>query len=150
MINLMLYLFAFLGMEFTAWFAHKYVMHGFLWKWHKDHHVPDPKKHLQKNDYFFLVFATPGISCIFFGLHFGLPYLAPVGFGIATYGIAYFLIHDVFIHRRIKWFRSTTNTYLKAVTRAHKVHHKNMGKEDNECFGMLWIPVKYIKKWNAQ
>ena len=25
-------------MEFVAWFSHKYIMHGFLWVWHKDHH----------------------------------------------------------------------------------------------------------------
>ena len=25
-------------MEFMAWFTHKYIMHGFLWVLHKDHH----------------------------------------------------------------------------------------------------------------
>ena len=28
----------FLFMEFMAWFSHKYIMHGFLWSLHKDHH----------------------------------------------------------------------------------------------------------------
>ena len=27
-------------MEFMAWFTHKYVMHGFLWNLHFDHHKP--------------------------------------------------------------------------------------------------------------
>ena len=29
----------FLFWEFVAWFTHKYVMHGFLWVWHKSHHT---------------------------------------------------------------------------------------------------------------
>ena len=31
---------AFLFMEGVAWFTHKYVMHGFLWVWHRSHHTP--------------------------------------------------------------------------------------------------------------
>ncbi len=29
---------AFVLMEGVAWFTHKYVMHGFLWSIHRDHH----------------------------------------------------------------------------------------------------------------
>ncbi|MFM2267096.1 MAG: hypothetical protein RL757_537, partial [Bacteroidota bacterium] len=48
-------------MEFVAWAAHKYVMHGFLWNWHEDHHKPHFEKDgfWEKNDLFFLVFALP-------------------------------------------------------------------------------------------
>ena len=35
---------AVVGMEFMAWFTHKYVMHGFLWDWHEDHHLPHNEK----------------------------------------------------------------------------------------------------------
>ncbi len=28
-------------MEFMAWFSHKYIMHGFLWHLHEDHHKKD-------------------------------------------------------------------------------------------------------------
>ena len=27
-------------MEGITWFVHKYVMHGFLWVLHEDHHQP--------------------------------------------------------------------------------------------------------------
>jgi hypothetical protein len=27
-------------MEFVAWASHKYIMHGFGWAWHRDHHEP--------------------------------------------------------------------------------------------------------------
>ena len=46
----------FFFMEFVAWFAHKYIMHGFLWVLHKDHHQKEPG-FFEKNDLFFLIFA---------------------------------------------------------------------------------------------
>ena len=52
-LNILIVLFTFIAMEST----HKYVMHGFLWNLHKDHHVVDKNKILQKNDYF-LIFAN--------------------------------------------------------------------------------------------
>jgi beta-carotene 3-hydroxylase len=68
-----------------------------------------------------------------------------IGFGILAYGIAYFLVHEVFIHQRFKWFRNSDNVYFRAIRRAHKVHHKHMGKEQ-ECFGMLIVPWKYLRQ----
>ena len=69
MINLLITLGAYLFMEFTAWFTHKYVMHGILWSWHEDHHLPEHQKHgfFEKNDRFFLVFAIPSASCFIVG-----------------------------------------------------------------------------------
>jgi beta-carotene 3-hydroxylase len=66
-----------------------------------------------------------------------------IGYGIAMYGFAYFLVHDVYIHRRFKWLRDIDNPYFMAIRKAHKVHHKHLGKEDSECFGMLLVPKKY-------
>ena len=40
-LNILMLLIGFSMMEFVAWSNHKYVMHGFLWRWHKDHHVRD-------------------------------------------------------------------------------------------------------------
>jgi hypothetical protein len=37
-----------------------------------------------------------------------------IGFGILAYGIAYFLVHEVFIHQRFKWFRNSDNVYFRA------------------------------------
>ena len=33
LIYLLITLAAYAGMEFMAWFTHKYVMHGVLWSW---------------------------------------------------------------------------------------------------------------------
>ncbi|MEJ6583155.1 MAG: sterol desaturase family protein [Crocinitomicaceae bacterium] len=136
---------SFLIMEFVAWLAHKYLMHGVLWKIHKDHHQPS-NNWFEKNDFFFLIFAIPSWLCIMLGMIYGNNFSIGFGFGIALYGLIYFLIHDVLIHRRFKWFDKTKNRYFIAVRKAHKVHHKNRFKEAGECFGMLIVPLKYFKQ----
>lgn len=141
-INIAIFIATFFFMEFVAWFAHKYVMHGFLWSLHKDHHVKEPG-FFEKNDAFFLIFAVPSWLSIMFGMIYGWDYLVAFGIGILAYGFAYFLVHEVFIHQRFKWFRNSNNAYLRAVRRAHKMHHKHLTKEDGESFGMLIFPYKY-------
>jgi beta-carotene 3-hydroxylase len=79
-----------------------------------------------------------------FGVMDGADYKMYIGIGITLYGIAYFFVHEVVIHQRLKFFTRTKNRYLLALRRAHKVHHKHLGKEDGECFGMLYVPKKYF------
>ncbi|QOD61134.1 sterol desaturase family protein [Polaribacter haliotis] len=138
----------FLLMECVTWLTHKYVMHGFGWFLHEDHHEPGYPHVFEKNDAFFIVFAIPSMALFFLGTYTPHTYLLFIGLGILCYGIAYFLVHDVLIHQRFKWFKNTDNRYLKALRKAHKVHHKNMGKEDSQCFGMLFVPLKYFKEQN--
>jgi beta-carotene 3-hydroxylase len=132
-------------MEGITWCTHKFVMHGFGWYFHEDHHQPKYANIFEKNDIFFVVFAIPSIALFYFGAVDGLNYKFFIGLGILLYGIGYFLIHDVLIHQRFKWFKTTKNKYLIGLRKAHKIHHKNMGKEDSECFGMLFVPFKYYK-----
>lgn len=132
-------------MECVTWLTHKYVMHGFMWYFHEDHHQPRYQNVFERNDIFFIVFAVPSILLFYFGLEGGLNYKFFIGLGILLYGIAYFLIHDVLIHQRFKWFKNTKNKYLIGLRKAHKVHHKHLGKEKGECFGMLNVPLKYYK-----
>ena len=142
--NIIITLLAFVTMEFVAWFTHKYVMHGFLWFLHKDHHTGD--KHVfERNDSFFVIFAIPGALLMYNGVINNFNYLFYLGLGITIYGFAYFTVHDIFIHQRFKLFRNTNNPYLLALRRAHKVHHKKFDKYDGEFFGMLIDPMKYFK-----
>lgn len=135
----------FVTMEFVAWLAHKYIMHGLLWNLHKDHHQPDPETAVEHNDFFFLIFATPAIILFIVGIKdLSLPFWIAVG--ITAYGMAYFFIHDLFIHQRIKVLRNADSIYFRAIRKAHKIHHKHLGKEDGECFGMLLVPFKYFKE----
>ena len=135
----------FLFMEFVAWFSHKYIMHGFLLSLYKDHHIKDHKSWFERNDLFFIFYAL--VSSIFVilwgeaGFWLGLP----IALGIFLYGLTYFMVHDIFIHQRFKWFRNANSKYARGIRRAHKMHHKNIKKEKGECFGMLWVPLKYFK-----
>ena len=135
----------FFFMEFMAWFTHKYLMHGMMWYFHKDHHQHE-EGFFEKNDVFFLIFAVPSWLCIMLGLMAENYIVASIGVGIAVYGLFYFLMHDVFIHQRFKWFRNSNNVYLLALRKAHKIHHKNIGKEHGEVFGMLIVPLKFLKE----
>lgn len=143
---IVIFLGTFSTMEFMAWFTHKYVMHGFLWKLHQDHHKKDHDSWFERNDFFFIFYAVVSMSCFYLGSETIFWYGYPLGFGILAYGIAYFIVHDIFIHQRFKLLRNANNWYAKGVRRAHKMHHKHLGKEHGECFGMLVVPFKYFKK----
>src|SRR5690606_40054852 len=129
-------------MELVTWLTHKYVMHGFLWYLHADHHQPKYPHVFENNDAFSVIFAIPSILLFYFGAVPELNFMFFIGLGILIYGITYFLIHDVLIHQRFKWFKNTKNKFLLGLRKAHKVHHKHMDKEEGECFGMLFIPEK--------
>jgi len=143
---ILIFLTTFCIMEFMAWFTHKYIMHGVLWSLHKDHHKKDHDSWWERNDAFFIFYATVSICCFISWQYYGIWAGLPIGLGIFSYGAAYFMVHDIFIHQRIKAFKSVNNWYAKGIRRAHKIHHKHLGKEQGECFGMLFPPLKYFKK----
>ena len=64
--------------------------------------------------------------------------------GIAIYGAIYFFVHDVLIHGRLRFWRKSQNTYLRALNMAHKMHHKTHGRDGSEEFGLLWVSPKYF------
>ena len=143
---ILIFLGTFSIMEFMAWFTHKYIMHGFLWYLHEDHHKKDHGSWFERNDLFFIFYAVISITCLILWSEKNLWFCLPIGLGILGYGIAYFMVHDIFIHKRFKLFRNANNWYARGVRRAHKIHHKHLGKRDSENFGMLVVPFKYFKK----
>ena len=145
LINTLIVIASFVSMECVAWFTHKFIMHGLLWKLHSDHHRKETAGFFERNDFFFLIFALPGIAGLFIGMKNDFNYFFWIGSGITFYGLCYFLVHDIFIHQRFHIFRNADNNYFKAIRRAHKIHHKHLGKEEGECFGMLWVPFKYFR-----
>ena len=136
---------AFLVMEAITWTVHKYVMHGFLWYLHEDHHQPRYQNVFEKNDMFFVFGAIPSIILFYKGLIPELNHMFFLGLGMFLYGMCYFIVHDVLIHQRFSWFKNTNSWYFIGLRKAHKAHHKHLGKEDGECFGMLNVPYKYYK-----
>jgi beta-carotene 3-hydroxylase len=146
LINVIIALGVFLFMEGVAWFTHKYVMHGFMWNWHRDHHNHH-KGFFEKNDLFSVVFSVIAAGSIMIGLEVtSVWYLAPIGFGVTLYGICYFVFHDIIVHRRIRLKMKHTNPYMLRIMRAHYIHHKVHTRDGAEAFGFLYAPKKFDKK----
>ena len=147
--DILLYILVLLGtfivMEGVTWCTHKFVMHGFLWYLHKDHHKVQPGI-FEKNGAFSIIFAVPSILLIYFGTYNDVWWQQAIGFGIMAYGFAYFMVHDVIIHQRFKWFTKSKSTYVRAIRWAHKMHHKHIDKHDGESFGFLFVNKKYWDK----
>src|SRR4051812_44632919 len=93
---------SFLVMEAVAALVHRWVMHGFGWGWHRSHHEPGHGR-LERNDLFAIIFAV--LAVVLFMEAARWPLLWWVGFGMSLYGMAYGLLHDGLVHRRlpIRW-----------------------------------------------
>ena len=132
---------AVVGMELFAWFAHKYIMHGWGWAWHRDHHEPHDNA-LEKNDLFAVVFGA--ITAILFGV--GALWSDVIWWtavGITLYGVIYTLVHDGLVHQRY-WRWSPKRGYAKRLVQAHRLHHATIGREGGVSFGFVFArdPVK--------
>ena len=141
-VSVVLHLLVFLGAavfwECVAWFMHRYVMHGFGWYLHQDHHRTSGRR-LQKNDSYALFFAFVSFMLIFNGLRTGVTLAAAAGFGVALYGVGYVLFHDILFHRRVPGLRITaTHPYLARIVASHRVHHRTVTRDGAVSFGFLW------------
>jgi len=128
------------AMEWTAWASHKYIMHGWGWAWHRDHHEPHDG-FFEKNDLYAIVGAVLSIAMFAIGSPLVLGDAAwwPgtwIGLGVLGYGIIYTLVHDGLVHQR--WFRYVPRRgYLKRLVQAHNLHHATVGKEGGVSFGFV-------------
>ena len=129
------------AMEWVAWASHKYIMHGFGWCWHRDHHEPHDNL-LEKNDLYAIVGAAASISMFALGSAWvmGADAWWPatwIGLGILFYGVIYTLVHDGLVHQRyFKWVPK--KGYAKRLVQAHKLHHTTIGKEGGVSFGFVF------------
>lgn len=136
----------FAGMEIVSYCVHRWLFHGALWFIHESHHTPQHGR-FEWNDIFSLLFAgisiwliASGYSELFSSPEFG------IGAGIALYGLLYFIIHDLFTHKRFLPFKSD-NPIMKLVRRAHQRHHQDVGKQGNEPYGLFLFPYdKYPER----
>ena len=136
-------------MEAVAWLSHRYVMHGWLWAWHKSHHEPRDGA-FELNDLFGVVFSLPSIALIYFGVQ-GRPLLLAAGIGIFLYGAIYFFFHDILVHRRIDLGLRPKKGYLARVVQAHRLHHAVESKAGCVSFGFIFAPSpRRLKSMLAQ
>lgn len=140
---LIIILLVFVFMEGVAWFLHKYVMHGFGWFLHKDHHYPR-KGRFEKNDLFAVFFSSISFIFVLTGMLAGSYLSLSIGVGIILYGIGYFLVHDIFFHRRIKIRYRPKSNYIKRILTAHGLHHAKSTAKKGVNFGFLYASKNSI------
>ncbi len=123
---------AFAAMEGVSYVAHRWVMHGPGIGWHASHHRV-ARGRLERNDLFPALFSLVGAGLFVAALRW--PAVRPVAIGVTAYGVAYLVVHEVVIHRRLgaavpewRWL-----TWLRV---RHGMHHRYGG----EPYGML-LPV---------
>jgi len=113
-------------MEFWAMFLHGQLWHRVLWITHRSHHVPREGR-FELNDVFAVFHASIAIFLIVYGCEagpgLGHEMMVAVGFGMTTFGMSYFLVHDGFIHERLPVQFLAKIPYLRRVRNAHRVHH---------------------------
>ena len=145
MITFSFYLLAgFAGMEIISYLVHRYLFHGLLWPLHQTHHRPGESL-FEWNDLFSLVFAGLSIYLMFIGSESILTsWEFPVGTGIALYGLLYFIIHDLYTHRRFIPI-SSDSRFMQLIKRAHQNHHQSVDKEGCEPYGLFLFPYRDYK-----
>ncbi len=139
---ILLIVIGFLFMEFISYLMHKYLQHGVLWNLHEDHHRYT-KTRFEKNDIFTLFFTMVTIFLLITGFLNGYDYRFWFGLGIFSYGMGFFLYHDMVFHRRIKIKYKPTNRYIKRVINAHRMHHQRSTATSGINFGFFLASKKY-------
>jgi beta-carotene 3-hydroxylase len=125
---------SFVVMESVSYLAHRYVYHKLLWVFHRSHHTPRNGP-FEANDVFPLFFAALAISIMIAALRDPLsPDLLAVSIGVSLYGMVYFFIHDLYVHRRVKRL-GLRIPFLIQVKKAHALHHRYGG----EPYGLLFF-----------
>ncbi len=127
---------AFVAMEFFSYLVHRFVYHRVFWFLHKSHHTPRSGL-FEWNDVFPMVFSSISIVLIWYAVEdAGGNDLLALMIGVSLYGLVYLVIHDLYVHRRMKSLTFRV-PYLQAVKKAHMVHHQTGG----EPYGLLLFMV---------
>lgn len=137
-INLLVFLAVFFGMEGVAWATHKYLMHGPLWFLHESHHRAR-ESWFELNDLFGVFFSLVSIGLVLAGTFYH-NLLLWAGLGMAGYGLVYFLVHDVMVHHRVEHGFVPRHGYLRRVYQAHRLHHATHGRDGAVSFGFIYSP----------
>ena len=126
-----------LAMECFAWAAHRYVMHGWGWGWHRSHHEPR-EGWFEKNDLYAITFAVAVIGLFTVGMWH--PALWWAALGITVYGTIYAFVHDMLVHQRGGFRWVPKRGYFKRLLQAHRLHHAVEGRDGTVSHGFLFAP----------
>lgn len=126
---------SFVLMEPATYAAHRWIMHGPGWGWHRSHHEPR-RGAFEANDLYPVTFA--GATIVTMAVARARPGMQSVmasAVGVTAYGVAYGFVHDAYIHRRF-WSHLPEWRALEYLRWAHSKHHADGG----EPYGML-LPI---------
>ena len=135
-------------MEFWAMFLHGVLWHGPWWLTHKSHHTVREGL-FEFNDIFALFHALVATGLIIYGCE-APPTLSAhlcvaTGFGMTTFGMAYFVVHDGFIHERLPIQFLSKFGFFRRLRNAHRVHHK---RDHEHPYGLFL--GEYELKWHRR
>lgn len=117
-----------LAMEPAVTAVHRWVMHGPGWAWHRSHHQRADGP-FEINDLFPVVFASLTVAVMALGA--AVEPLAPllwIGSGVTAYGVAYVIVHDLYIHERLGRLPGSGSRLVRHLADAHRIHHR-FGRE---------------------
>jgi beta-carotene 3-hydroxylase len=139
---------AFAAMEGWAAFLHGRVWHHALWRIHRSHHRKR-RGRFEQNDALSFLHAPIAAGLIIHGcaaapgvlrdLTFGF------GIGMTLFGVAYIVVHDGLVHRRLPVSGLARFGYFARVRDAHRVHHSTGGAP----FG-LFLGPQVLERMRAQ
>jgi beta-carotene 3-hydroxylase len=119
-------------MEVLSYLLHRFLMHGPGWTVHADHHMPTGGC-FERNDLYPASFSALAVALFSLGTTVpALRLLVAAGVGMTVYGMAYFYVHEVCVHRRLPLPRPSW-ALLIWLERRHRIHHLYGG----EPYGML-------------
>jgi len=120
-------------MEPWSRWVHATLWHGVLMPVHRTHHRPagEPAPWLEANDVFSVLHAA-GATAVFAVGAFALRGWAAavvlgVACGVTAYGVAYMVVHDGLVHRRLPLGFLDRSRWLRRIRAAHEVHHRDGG-----------------------
>ena len=129
-----IFLVTFTAMELFSYLVHRFVYHRWAWFIHKSHHSPR-KGIFEWNDIFPVTFSVITIALMVYAFSKGgNPRLVALSTGITAYGLSYFVVHDLYVHRRVKSLRLQI-PLLRPLKQAHAVHHRSGG----EPYGLFFF-----------
>jgi beta-carotene 3-hydroxylase len=135
----------FAGMEIISYLVHRFIFHGILWEVHRSHHEPT-HGWFELNDLFSIFFGAVSVYLMYLGMATPLESSSfAIGTGIAVYGVLYFVIHDLFAHKRFVPFKSDSKI-MRLIRYAHQRHHQSIEKDGQEPYGLFLFPYDKYKK----
>ena len=101
---------------------HRLIGHGVAWPIHRSHHE-GPVRGPEVNDIIPAVSALVTVAMFSVGVfNSRFTWTVPIAAGVTLYGAAYFAVHDLYIHRRLRVF-PTYVRWLEPFKAAHLEHH---------------------------